>query len=148
MGSGFCGEEENGENLQWTLNQEGTLRIWGNGAMGACVISSTNQGPNAPWYSLRTSIKEIVIEEGVTTIANNAFYGCTELVSVSMPDTIEHIYGSDAVRASGSLTYYDAGPFYNCEKLENIILSSRLKTLGPQAFLNCTSLKNNILFIF
>lgn len=118
------------------------MRIWGNGAMGACVVSSTNQGPNAPWYSLRTSIKEIVIEEGVTTIANNAFYGCTELVSVSMPDTIEHIYGSDAVRASGSLTYYDAGPFYNCEKLENIILSSRLKTLGPQAFLNCTSLKN------
>ena len=50
-----------GENLTWTLDDEGTLTISGTGEMAE---STTYQ-----WNSVKDSIKRIVIESGVTNIA-------------------------------------------------------------------------------
>ena len=59
----------------WTLN--GTvLTISGNGNMGNYFSSST-----LPWG---TSISEVIIEEGVTSIGDYAFYNCTSLTSVTI----------------------------------------------------------------
>ena len=57
--SGTCGE-----NLTWTLDGEGTLRIAGEGAMGDY---------GAPWSRNRDSIKTVVIESGVTSIGIGTF---------------------------------------------------------------------------
>ncbi|MBR7155112.1 MAG: leucine-rich repeat protein, partial [Paludibacteraceae bacterium] len=70
--SGTCGD-----NLTWELT-DGVLTISGTGAMSNYTSSSS------PWYSYRSSITSVVIEEGVTNIGNYAFYNCTGLTSVTI----------------------------------------------------------------
>ena len=50
VSSGNCGIK--GDNLTWTLDNEGTLIINGTGDM-----ADWNYGNGAPWYSERTQIK-------------------------------------------------------------------------------------------
>ena len=52
--SGTCGD-----NLTWIIDSEGTLTISGTGAIPDFATSSNPSG--APWYSLRNSIKKVVI---------------------------------------------------------------------------------------
>ncbi len=61
VASGTCGAD--GENLTWVLDDTGTLTISGEGAMADWTSSS-----NVPWYNYRSSIKTVVIEDGVTSI--------------------------------------------------------------------------------
>ena len=65
-------QEENkcGENLTWKLSQDGTLTISGNGPM-----AEYDDDTPAPWGNQASKIKEIVIEDGVTSIGKSAFYG-------------------------------------------------------------------------
>ncbi len=63
---GSCGEK-----CTYTL-QNRTLIISGSGAM----YSYSNK-EDFPWYSCRESITSVVIEEGVESIGNDAFFGCT-----------------------------------------------------------------------
>lgn len=58
--SGTCGD-----NLTWTLDDEGTLTISGNGAM--TDWSSTSF---IPWYYYCSSIKKVTIDNGVTRIGD------------------------------------------------------------------------------
>ena len=74
--SGTCGD-----NLTWTLDDEGTLTISGTGEM-------EDYDALTPWYSNRTIIKKVVISDGVTTIGNYAFMNCTSLESITIPNNV------------------------------------------------------------
>ncbi len=78
--SGTCGE-----NLTWTLDEEGTLTISGTGAM---MQYNYNR---VPWYSNRSLIKKVIIEDGVTTIERYAFYHCSSLTSIEIPSSVTAI---------------------------------------------------------
>ncbi len=65
--SGFCGAQ--GENLTWTLYDDGELVISGEGEMQDYYWSRFR----APWYELCSQIKVITVEEGVTSIGCEAF---------------------------------------------------------------------------
>ena len=80
--SGTCGD-----NLTWTLDDQGTLRIYGTGAMDDYSYVK------APWYSSRELIKSIIIGDGVTYIGKHAFATCTNLSDVTLPKTLEKIAG-------------------------------------------------------
>lgn len=112
--SGTCGS-----NLTWTLDVEGTLTISGSGAMTGYAAKG------APWYTKRAGIKTIVMEAGVTTIGNNAFYDCTAAADVSIPAGVTSI-GDQA--------------FYNCAGLTQVVLPQALTNLGTHAFYKCTKL--------
>ena len=77
-----------GENVTWALDtQTGVLTISGNGDMN-------NYGRyknSAPWYSQNSYIKSVNIENGVTSIGDAAFYGCSNLTSVTIPDSVKSI---------------------------------------------------------
>ena len=63
----------------------------------------------------------------VTAIGDYAFSGHSQLVSVTIPDTITSI-GENA--------------FYNCNKLKSIIIPDSVTSIGSHAFEKCTELKS------
>lgn len=59
------------------------------------------------WRSEKESIKEVIIEDGVTNIDNSAFYRCSALTSVTIPDSVTNI---------------DWDAFKECTNLESITI--------------------------
>ena len=72
------------DNLTWSLDA-GTLTISGNGEM----VKRPNT--SMPWLSYEKSIETIVIEDGVTTICDSAFYAVSNLKSVTIPGSVTTI---------------------------------------------------------
>ncbi|MBR6034880.1 MAG: VCBS repeat-containing protein [Paludibacteraceae bacterium] len=63
-----------GENLIWIVNiKDSTLTISGSGVMNDYLYSSNNEDRIVPWRNLFSYIKTAIIEEGVTSLGNNAF---------------------------------------------------------------------------
>ena len=65
---------ESGEG--WSLSDDGTLTI-------SADFSGSWIG-DYPWYSYQESIKKVIINEGVTSIGYQAFYGCSSLTSINI----------------------------------------------------------------
>ena len=72
------------------------------------------------------AITAVIIPEGYTYIGDNAFAGCENLESVTLPATLESI-GRYA--------------FGNCPKLKEIILPDSVTALGKECFMRCTALE-------
>ena len=113
--SGSCGE-----NVTWTLTADGTLTISGTGAMTDYTYDS-----RSPWYSCRTYIKRVVMQQGVTSIGGDAFWDCSGLTSVTIPDGVTSI-GGDA--------------FSGCAALTSVTIPGSVTNVGQYAFDNCSSL--------
>jgi hypothetical protein len=67
----------------------------------------------------------------VTSINNSAFYNCENLISVTMPNSVNTAIGS--------------GTFQNCKNLTTITLSNNIPSIGGSAFAGCTSLPGIII---
>ena len=89
-----------GENLVWSDNGSGTLTISGTGKLPYCTYVE-----DMPWAYRRSTLKKIVIKEGVTSIGRLSFYDCVSVVSVVIPASVTYI-GEDA--------------FEHCSKLEHV----------------------------
>lgn len=79
---------------------------------------------------------------------NSAFYKCTSLVSVILPDTIKSI-GTQAFKGCASLlsinipnsvTSIGSSAFTGCTSLVSVTLPESVKSIGQSAFYSCTSL--------
>lgn len=82
--SGTCGED-----LVWLLYDTGRLEIIGTGAMTDWTA------PNKiPWYDYRTTVSEIIIGEGVTSVGKYAFVSCTAQKSITIPESMVSIEAS------------------------------------------------------
>ena len=75
--SGFCGTEDS--DVNWSLDEEGTLHITGEGTM-----ASWESEADVPWAQYRSQIKEIQIEDGVTSVGAYAFCNCSGLSTVTI----------------------------------------------------------------
>lgn len=119
--NGICGTA-----ARWTLYNDGTIWIEGNGAMkdygvfGALVT-------NIPWKKYRNEITSVVIDKGITVVGSCAFLECKNLSSVWMANTIQELHG---------------WAFFGCENLENVCISSSLQIIGNDVFANCKCLKD------
>ena len=131
--------------VNWSLDEEGTLTISGSGAMGEDKgwASSTD----SPW-SYRSDIRNVIIEDGVTSIKTWAFYACSGLVSVTIPASVTE-YGSGIFNSCSSLTTVSLpegmtkiadSMFCNCESLTSITIPEGVSYIGSNAFDGCTSL--------
>ena len=148
MTGGYCGTTGHESDVVWVLTgttPNYTLTISGSGAM------ADYYGVNQPWYSNRTSISSIVIEDGVTRIGNNAFDGCNNvsLASVTLPASVTEIgrYAfnnctnlATVTFASGSqLTSIGLYAFLN-SGLTSITIPASVTSIGMQAFYGCSNL--------
>ena len=78
--TGSCGEA-----AFWSLDDEGTLKVWGSGEM------SNYSANTVPWKDCRSKIKNIIIGEGITQIGSYAFSNCEKIETVSLPQSLEVI---------------------------------------------------------
>lgn len=128
------------DNTSWSL-EDGVLSITGEGEMKDFAVSHT------PWYSVRESIKTVVISNGVTGIGNNAFYDCDSLESVAISSDVISI-GTGAFRDCGMLASVELpdgiasigdGAFY-ATALKNVIIPATVTYIGTDAFGWCADL--------
>ena len=135
VASGTCGD-----NLTWTLDQNGTLTIRGTGKMYEWADKS-----DVPWYDFGNQVKTVTIGTGVTSIGNYAFEDCDSLTSVTIPDSVTSI-GDYAFWSCGSLTSVmipdsvtsiGDHAFCYCRKLSNVSLGNNVTSIGTDAFNNC-----------
>ncbi len=125
--------------LSWSLTKAGILTISGKGMM---PDYSPDHLP--PWYGC--SVGAVIIENGVTSIGNYAFYQSTAL-SIYIPGGIVKI-GQNAFYESGLISVTIPGTvesiedhaFHNCKNLTSVSVSKGVKTIGSNAFRGCTSL--------
>jgi hypothetical protein len=83
--------------LTWSLSLGGTLTISGEGAM-----PNYSNGNTPTWYDYRSSIKTVVIENGVTHIGARAFYEYYgNITSVTIPRSVTTIGALAFSRCSG-----------------------------------------------
>ena len=137
VASGTCGE-----NLTWVLDNTGLLTISGTGEM--TDFSSSDQ----PWYDYRSSINEVVIEDGATSIGAKAFYSCDALTSVTIPDSVTSIdyyafykcISLTSITIPDSVTSIGNYAFYSCDALISFTISDSVKSIGDSAFCACDSL--------
>ena len=131
VASGACGKS-----LNWILSEDGTLRITGTGYMDA--------KPTWP----KEQIVKVVVGKGVNNISVKAFKDCTNLTTISLPETLRGIesyafYGCsnlDGVALPSSLTAIYTGAFAECTALTSVAIPSGVKTVDMETFKNCKSL--------
>ena len=74
-----------------------------------------------------SSLTSIVIPNSVTSIGKAAFNGCKGLTSVVIPNSVTSI----RVRA-----------FYECSSLTSVVIANSVTSIGGSAFEGCTGLKD------
>ena len=81
------------------------------------------------------------------------FYGCSNLTSVIIPDTVTNIgteafiqcYGLTNLIIGNGVTTIQSGAFEQCYALKNLVLGQSVASIGEDAFAYCTSL-NSVTF--
>ena len=124
---------------------------------------------------LQEIIEKVIVKEGVTKIGEYAFYDCTSLKSITIPNSVtkiddfafyhtslESITIPDSVTKIGksafsycaslksitipnSVTEIDEFAFYECKSLESITIPNSVTRIGNRAFKWCGSLKSIII---
>ncbi len=137
--SGTCGD-----NLTWTLDEDGLLTISGTGSMK----NYTFLGDAPWWYSYSSFVKSVNIKNGVTSIGDSAFFDCTSLTRVTIPDSVTSI-GNNAFRGCTSLTRVTIPDsvtsigeeaFFSCTSLTRVTIPDSVTSIGYATFCYCTSL--------
>lgn len=142
VASGSCGTSVN-----WTLTDDGTLRIAGTGAM------ANYRSGTMPWYYYESVITNVIIDSGVTTVGEYAFYDFDNIVSVVMADSVTALgtrcfYSCGSLASvvfSASLKYIWSYSFCSCVKLTSVTFPETLSYIGTNAFQLCNSLVTVIL---
>ncbi len=134
-----------GSNISWSYNNN-TLIISGTGPMPDYDISDSEAEILAPWLEHRFTTQKIVIEDGVTSIGNAAFYNYPALTTVTMADSVTRIGNNvfeycdhlSSIRFSANLTNIGMATFEGCTGLTSVTLPGSLKKLGYIAFADCS----------
>ena len=156
-------------NITWSVSNDGVLTINGTGPMNSYAedYSKTPPTTSAPWGG---NITGVIIEDGVTSIGDYAFWCCPNLSSVSLPDTILTIgdwsfegctslvdisipYGVttignnafaecpiESLSLPNSVTVIRNSAFMYCSHLTDIIIPNSVSSLGASAFSGCSNL--------
>ncbi|MBR4589725.1 MAG: leucine-rich repeat domain-containing protein [Bacteroidaceae bacterium] len=114
-----------------------------NNIFGANIISNTYEN----------GVGIITFDGNVTSIGNSAFYECTDLTSVAIPNSVTNI-SQNAFKNCINLRYVNIpeavtsigdGSFSYCISLNSVTLSNSVTTIGQEAFKNCWNLTSIVI---
>lgn len=114
--SGDCGT-----GLTYELNSAGVLTVSGNGSLDMVFYEEV------PWFPHREMIRQVVIEDGVTSLCNYAFFLCSNLTDIEIPESVTKI-GEYA--------------FEGCSSLASISIPASVTDIRFCAFMDCPQLKS------
>lgn len=147
--------------LTWTY-QDGTLTIFGTG----------HAGDDVPWSSYKSEIRNLVMEDGVRGLGQNAMMDCTALESVAVPDSVQYFgnqcfsgcvnlksitlperftgigvrtfkgSGLESVEIPGTVEVINSGAFSDCGELKSVTFHEGLNIIWEGAFSGCTALES------
>lgn len=94
--------------------------------------------------------KKIIIPDSVASIGSYAFYGCSELESVTIPKgmmiignfTFEKCSKLVSVTIPDSVTNIGHDAFYDCSKLAHVTIGNGVKSIGLRTFGFCSNLRD------
>ncbi len=113
-----------GQNITYTLNDEGTLTISGTGEMYDYKSDGWTDDVDSPFHCSE-EIRSVIIENVVTNIGDSVFHTCKNLESVEIPE---------------SVTAINYRAFANCGGLTDIIIPDSVVTIDKYAFKECNGL--------
>ena len=123
------------------------IRAWCN------IKFSDNTYSNPLWYAHHLylngeEVKDMVIPDGVTSINDYAFNGCTGLTSATIPDGVTSIgYGAfngctglTSVTIPEGVTSIGESAFQGCRRLTSVTIPNSVTYIGFAAFSECSGL--------
>ncbi len=119
INSGKCGD-----NITWTFYDDYSLVFSGSGEMKEYYTSWWYQPNNVllPWYEYSKQAKEIIIEEGITSICNFAFIDSKVCKKITIANSVNQI-GHCA---------FEHWMYY-----EGFVLKKTVKSIGGMVFHSC-----------
>lgn len=146
--------ENTWENLTYIYTGS-SLTIGGTGTMTDYDFSEDEDGnpeyDKYPWFGYRDSVRTITIGDGVTRIANGAFYGFELLQTVNLGKGIRSIgesafYMDEKLQninwgQESSVTTIEESAFDNCSSLTTLNIPDSVQTIGDYAFDTCEALE-------
>ena len=107
---------------------------------------SSTFSTKSAYYYIPSSLRSVTVTGG--EILYGAFYGCSMLTTVTLPDSVESIgryafygcAGLTSVTIPDSVASIGDYAFYNCTGLTSVTIGNSVTSIGRYAFSGCTGL--------